>query len=55
MLAYISIPQPRFKFQSGFQSYNNNKGEEEEGKRERRKADCAPAVPESCQLSGLFN
>lgn len=34
MLTYIFIPKTCFKFQSGFQSCNNNRGKEEKKKRE---------------------
>lgn len=49
VLAYIFIPKPCFKFQSGFQSCNNNRGREEE-KKKRKKANRS-----GCQLSGLLN
>lgn len=36
VLAYIFIPKPCFKFQSGFQSCNNTRGREEQEKKKKR-------------------
>lgn len=58
VLAYIFIPKPCFKFQSGFQSCNNTRGKEEQKKSERagREKECltGPGLLKSCQLSGLL-
>ena len=37
VLAYIFIPKPCFKFQSGFQSCNNTRGKEEQKKKKRER------------------
>lgn len=55
MLACIFLPKPCFKFQSGIQSCNNNKGKEQEKKKRGGKLTRLFQKAVSCQVCLIDN